>query len=222
LYLPNSGSVSPQKLCHHYAKNIDVRLNQKIDNLDDIDADHIVLANGIGSLSFLKNEDAFPIHTVRGQVSYLKASQQLKSLKTTICFGGYLSKAVEGKNALGSSFQKWLEHTDILESDNEDNLARLKDNIPSLDYEELEIETARAGMRVSSKDRFPIAGKVPEKENIYIATAFGSHGIVGSIAAAHLIADQIRGGAVSLPISSVKALSAQRFIDRLSKKNHQK
>lgn len=214
LYLPDAGTICPHKLCAYYAKDIDVHFNHAVNDLNDIEADAYVLANGIGATKFVE----LPIHTVRGQVTIAKQNDALSNLKANICYGGYMTAGVNGRHAIGSTFQKWLTHSDVLDEDDADNITRLKEAIPSLEDIDFNIDTSRAALRVSSKDRFPIAGRVPNEDNIYLSTAFGSHGIVGSLAAAYLIVDQMRGGVQSLPQTSVKALSLQRFIDRAEKK----
>lgn len=221
LFLPDAGSVSPKKLCAHYAKGVRVKLKHKIKALDELDADIIIIACAGASKDLLSDTDV-PIHTVRGQVTWVEATSETKAIKTNICYGGYFSAAVNGRHALGSSFQKWLDHTDVIESDNADNIKRLHDNVPALTNTDLPIQNARAGLRVASHDRFPIVGRVPCHDNIYIATAFGSHGLVGSIGAAHLIADQILGQPLSLPQKTVNHLSLQRFSIRAAKKSAQK
>jgi len=219
-YLPQSGSVSPQKLCHYYTQDIDLRLNTRIESLDDLkpDFDHIVIANGFDAARLLDAPDLLPIHTVRGQVTQIKSSGVFQNLKCNICYGGYLSAPINGVHTVGSSFQKWLDHTDVLPEDNAANLTRMTDNIPAFKNERTEVTTSRAGLRVASHDRFPLVGAIPNRDNTYISTAFGSHGIVGSLAAAHLISDLIRGGAFSLPQSAITHLNPQRFLDRLNKK----
>ncbi|NQZ13899.1 MAG: bifunctional tRNA (5-methylaminomethyl-2-thiouridine)(34)-methyltransferase MnmD/FAD-dependent 5-carboxymethylaminomethyl-2-thiouridine(34) oxidoreductase MnmC [Alphaproteobacteria bacterium] len=214
LYLPDAGTICPYKLCVYYAKDIDIHFNHEVNDLSDIDADAYVLANGIGATKF----EELPIHTVRGQVTIVKQNDALSNLRANICYSGYITAGVNERHAIGSTFQKWLEHSDILDEDDADNITRLKEAIPSLGEIDFEIDTSRAALRVSSKDRFPITGRVPNEDNIYLSTAFGSHGIVGSLAAAYLIADQMRGGVQSLPKSVAKSLSLQRFIDRAEKK----
>ncbi len=221
IYLPDAGSVSPKKLCAYYAQNIDVRLNATIENIDDLDADIIIIACASASKTLMREID-IPIHTVRGQVTWIEVTAQTQKIKTNICYGGYFSAPVNGRHALGSSFQKWLGHTDILEQDNKDNIQRVRDNVSACQNMDLPIQNARAGLRVSSHDRFPMAGRVPNTDNLYIATAFGSHGLVGSIGAAHLIADQILGQPLSLPNHAVEALSLERFARRSAKKEAKK
>ncbi|MAZ76361.1 MAG: bifunctional tRNA (5-methylaminomethyl-2-thiouridine)(34)-methyltransferase MnmD/FAD-dependent 5-carboxymethylaminomethyl-2-thiouridine(34) oxidoreductase MnmC [Micavibrio sp.] len=223
LYLIDAGALCPAKLCEFYARGIDVHLNHKVESLTDIEADAYVLANAFGAKDltdqFLSEVDGLPVYNVRGQVSIVDSSERLKHLKANICYGGYVSTSASGQQVVGSTFKKWINHTDVLDEDDQENIKYLKDSISALSKEMMNIKGARAGMRLSSQDHFPIVGKVPELDNVYSSVAFGSHGIVGSIAAAHLIADQLRGGPYSLPARTVKQLNAQRFIDRAQKKN---
>ncbi|MEH6478136.1 MAG: hypothetical protein V7727_20755, partial [Sneathiella sp.] len=46
LYLPDGGSVSPEKLCAAYMRDVEHHLNAPMENLDRIDADIKVLACG--------------------------------------------------------------------------------------------------------------------------------------------------------------------------------
>ena len=95
----------------------------------------------------------------------------------------------------------------------------LKEDVVSLSDEEFKAVSGRAALRAATNDRFPVVGAVSDTGNVYISAAFGSHGLVGSVAAAHLIADMIRGGTYSLPHRTANALASQRFLDRLKKRS---
>lgn len=217
LYLPDSGSVTPRKLCDFYTKDVDVQLNTYIDDLNNIDADVVILCNAqavqkFSPLSWL------PLEKVRGQVSVIEETSVTKNLKCNVHYGGYMSPSLSGIHMVGATFQKWFDHTKVIEEDHGRNIENLKNSLPVLEGESFNIKSGWAGLRTASKDRFPIIGPVPAKENVYVATAFGSHGIVGSIVGAHYLADLIRNGPRSLPISSTKALNPFRFVERERKK----
>ena len=222
LYLPDSGFVSPQKLCDFYARDIEVHLNTKIDDVSSLDAEAIdakaiILASGAAIKDF-EMLSWLPIETIRGQVSLLQETKASRNLKSNLCYGGYLSPSKNGIHVAGSTFEKWTKHTDVTTENHDDNIYKLKNNVAALADENFEIQSGRAGMRVATNDRFPVVGAVPNHNNIYVSSAFGSHGLVGSITAAHLIADLLRGGVCSLSADTVSALSAYRFIERAAKK----
>lgn len=217
LYLPDSGSVSPRKLCAFYARGVEVHLNTKIEDISVLDVDAIILANGAAVKNF-NMLSWLPIESVRGQVSLLQATAASSALKCNLCYGGYLSPSCENIHVAGSTFEKWVDHTEVTTENHEDNVRKLKENMPALRGEDFIVQSGRAGIRVATNDRFPVVGAVPNHNNIYVSSAFGSHGLVGSITAAHLIADLLRGGARSLPVDTAMALSPHRFVERAAKK----
>lgn len=207
LYLPDSGFASPEKLCRAYAEGVETRLLSDVLSLDDIDADAIILCAGADVNRFCPD---IPVHTVRGQITLAAENDASRQLKTNVCYSGYVSAPQGGYHVVGSTFQKWLTHTDALAEDNADNLAKLSAAVPALG--DLKITGARAALRCSSADRFPVIGHV--RDNIYVSTAHGSHGMVSTLTAGHLLADLLRGGLWSLPVHTVSALSPARFAAR--------
>ena len=202
LYLPNSARINPAKLCAAYADGIEVRR--------EVVKDAIILANGVAAKDPL---DWLPIHTVRGQISYVKANETSKNLKTNLCYGGYISAPMNGIHAVGSTFQKWLTHTDILEEDHQAIMENLAQNVPAIGS--FEIAGGRAALRTASQDRFPVVGAA---DDVFVSTAHGSHGIASSLASAHLLADFLRGGVRSFGKSTVNALDPSRFAERAARK----
>lgn len=203
LYLPDSAGLSPHKLCHALAG--DAKLTQQnVSDINALDHDAVILANGIGAMQFSN----LPLHTVRGQITRIKSTPQSRALKTNLHYGGYLAAARDGTHTLGATFQKWLDHTDIVPDDNAYNLDIMQAAVPSL-AGAYEITGARAALRCAAKDRFPVIGFV--QDGLYISTAHGSHGLVSSIAGAHLLADLLRGGIKSQSRATAALLSPSRF-----------
>ncbi len=229
LYLPDSGCVSLGKLYERYMEGVEVRLNAEVIALDDLEEDAVILACYGAVAADLGGMKWLPAHSVRGQGTLVKSSTATRSLKTGLCYGGHITPEIDGTHAVGSTYQKWLYHTDILDEDHEFNLARLAERVPSLTSEPLEIVGGRAALRTATKDRFPVVGPVPDKQswltgeernipNLYISAAHGSHGIVSTIAAAYLLADIISGRPYSLPAETVELLRADRFLKRDKRK----
>ena len=218
LHLPQSGSVSPYKLCHYYAESVEVNLGHPITDIKNLDEDVVIFCNG-SAVQDIVSEDWLDLETVRGQVTEVSATAISEAIQCNIHYGGYISRAYDGKHMIGATFQRWLDHDDEIDEDDADNIRNLKEALPTLNNQEFVTCNHRASLRTATKDRFPLVSKHPSQDNIFISTAFGSHGLVGSIMAAHYLADMLRGNPVNcLPKDTQYALSAQRFIDRAIKK----
>ncbi len=211
LYLPRSGSVSPRKICAAYAEGIEIHYNHKVDALSDIEADAVIITSAMGSASF-DETSWLDLRAVRGQVTYTEATPYSSNLKTALCYGGYCTPRPQGGHVVGATFQRWLDHSEIIEQDDADNLARLAEFVPKM-AEGMRVSGHRASVRTTSRDHFPVVGRVPVHEDLYISTAHGSHGILSSIAAAHLLRDMITGQAPSLSQDVIERLSPERYYD---------
>jgi tRNA 5-methylaminomethyl-2-thiouridine biosynthesis bifunctional protein len=202
LYLPRSGSVSPKKLCAAYVRGVEVQFNSYQAPQENNAC--VVLACGMGALKFIPH---LPLQSVRGQITLVKASASSLKLKTNLCYGGYMSTALGGQHIVGSTFQRWLDHTDHLAQDDHDNLAKLYSHVP--DFSGLEVVGARAALRTTAPDHCPVVGKVAE--NLYVSTAHGSHGILSSWMAAEIIASMILNSESSVSQAVLKRVSPDRF-----------
>lgn len=213
LFLPDAGQAAPHDLCHGWAMGTDIRLSKTPGEKEMNAFDAVIFANGSGVKEFLP---WLPVHTVRGQIITASASPASRSLKTGLCYGGYIGTAGEGQHVLGSTFQKWLHDTDIRDEDTRDILEQLENAVPGLGIHE--VTGARAALRCAAQDRFPVIGAIPGKPGCYVSAAHGSHGMISSLAGAHLIADLICQSPFSLPLESVNILSPQRFLDRAARR----
>ena len=204
LYYPDGASVSPFKLCHALAKGAEVVLNHTVKSLSDIKEEVVILANGY-ALDDLIDGD-LSLQSVRGQVSWVKPQSNING---NICFSGYVTpKTPDGFHILGSSYQPWDKNIDVREEDHADNIRRYNDAMDGNIIAD-DVIGGWAALRTASKDRFPIVGSL--KDNIYVSTAHGSHGIISSLMAAEIIAMQLIQGAVPAFRSVLRALSPMRF-----------
>jgi tRNA 5-methylaminomethyl-2-thiouridine biosynthesis bifunctional protein len=209
IYLPEAGSVSPHKLCQAYARGVEVHYGQNVDDLTALDVDVVVLACAHGARA---HADWLPLSTVRGQVSDVQASARSKKLKCALCYKGYIAPANDyGVHSLGATFQRWLDHDDAIVEDNADNIAKLAAFAPDL-VDGFKVVGHRAGLRTSTRDYFPIVGRMPDRDGVYITAGHGSHGVVSSFMAAHLLADMILDRPYALARDTVAALSPARFL----------
>lgn len=215
LYLPDSGYISPQTMCSFYAEGIEVRAGQ----YDPREFDGVILANGIQAKDHEGLSD-LPIHTVRGQISYVEPVDALP-VKTNLCFGGYLSASNSHGMMAGSTFQPWRTDIDVTEEDHRDILGKLYETVPAL-AAQLRVTGGRAALRCAAKDRFPVIGPVADSPGLYVSTAHGSHGLISSLAGAEYLADVICQTPVSLSRAAVAALDPARFALRQSKRDCQR
>lgn len=186
LYIEKSGKISPKKLCHEYVKGVEVHLNHPVSDVSLLEGTS-VLACGMGVLKF-ESAKNLPLKSVRGQVSYIGQTEVSKNLKCTLGYGGYIAPSERGVHCLGSTFQRWLDHTEILPEDDFSNIDKLAKSVPSLKGE-YKVFGHRAGVRTTSKDHFPIYEQIDDK--LFVSTAHGSHGILSTLKAAQHIADLI-------------------------------
>lgn len=208
LYLPRAGTVSPRKLCEVYARGVEVHLNTRIDDLYDLDGDATILACGYGALDF--PQAAFlPLRPVRGQVSYVQSSGDFGALKTALCYGGYVTPAINGVHCVGATFERQTNHREIKDADNDANLGQLFEAIPALNWG-VSIVDQWAGVRTASRDHFPVVGMLGE--GLYVSTAHGSHGVLSSLLLAKILTESILNHKNHVVSDSVfQALSASRF-----------
>lgn len=202
VYLPDAGFVSPMELCKTYSKNIPVHYGHEISQFNQIDADIIILA---GAYESKKIAPELELKPVKGQVTYIK---ELFPNKANVCFGGYLSPAQNGQHCLGASFHRGENNQDVSGQDDIDNIANLKS---VLGYEgKIEPIDNWVGVRCNSTDRYPIIGQY--KDNIYTSIAHGSHGIISSLLAAHILAYKLGSGIQPIGQNILNQISPYRFL----------
>lgn len=214
LYLPDSGSVSPEKLCHFYAQDIKVHLNHEVSDLNTIKEDAVILANAHNANQFELIPEV-SLDKIRGQITKVESDHGLENLKCNIHYGGYVSKSLDGKNMTGATFQKWSGQEDAIAEDDASNIETMAEALDLKDSD-FKVTSSRASFRSSPNDRFPLSGHI--NDNIYVSSSFGSHGIVGTLMSAHYLADLLRNGPKCLPIKTSKALNPHRFLERAEKR----
>ena len=217
LYLPDSGSVNVKKLCHYYAQDIEVRTKHKIEDYTHLNEDIIILCNAHAALEF-SGMNFIPLKKVRGQITKVQSTKHSQNLQCNIHFGKYISAAQNGMHHIGATFQPWEQEIDLVHEENFENINAIQEQISDLKNEDFEITGGWAQYRCASKDHFPIIGRVPHEKNVFTSLAFGSHGLVGSIQSAHILADLLRGKEHCLQFDMKKNIDYQRFSLRRQQK----
>lgn len=210
LFLSDSGFISPAALCKQNVENI-----VPIAGMPDRQSyDAVILANGIAAQADDNLKD-LPIHTVRGQISFLEAQTSL-NLKANICHGGYLSASQGVNHVAGATFQPWRTDTEVTQDDHEHIIGQLESAVPAL-RGAFSVKGGRASLRCAAKDRFPVIGKVAGAEGLYVSTAHASHGLITSMVGAEYLADLLMGTVWSIGQDSADSLDPDRFSRRLRK-----
>ncbi|QWK95235.1 bifunctional tRNA (5-methylaminomethyl-2-thiouridine)(34)-methyltransferase MnmD/FAD-dependent 5-carboxymethylaminomethyl-2-thiouridine(34) oxidoreductase MnmC [Plesiomonas shigelloides] len=139
-----------------------------------ITANHavVVLANGYRISEFGESEH-LPVYPVRGQVSHIPTDTNLSQLNTVLCAEGYLTPVnIRGdQHCLGATYGRGDTSTDLRDSDQQENLAKLQRSLPDVAWAQqvrvsqepqLEIPDARAAVRCATRDHLPLMGALPD------------------------------------------------------------
>jgi tRNA 5-methylaminomethyl-2-thiouridine biosynthesis bifunctional protein len=207
LWLPHSGSVDPRALCAWYARDADVVVAPPPG-----DPDAVIIATAWAAREHPALRH-LPLRPVRGQVTQIRATPSSRDIQTHLCFGGYLTPADQnGVHMLGATFDRDDFSTDLRAQDHDRNLAGLAAHVPT-DHTAAAIMGGRAGVRVTTPDHAPLIGRIqsPSGPPLFITLAHGSHGILSSLMAGLVLADQIAQAPPRLPSHALQWAQPGRF-----------
>lgn len=174
---------------------------------------HVVLANAAEAKQLTQTQN-LPLQSIRGQVTYLPSSPELKTISEIICAEGYLSPELSGFHHLGASYDLESHATDLLLESHQQNLQHLKNLLPGTNVNvELETLGGRVGFRTIAPDRTPVVGMHPHETNLWLNLAHGSRGLISCPLAGEHLASLMNSDPLPLPANLVKALSPARFAD---------
>lgn len=253
LSFPFGGWISPSHLCQSLLahKNIQVIQDELIsftEHSEKIElsckqknrnTNALILACANEAKSLL-NEHVISTKAIRGQISYIDASQA-PELNHVLCGSGYLAPAKDGFHCLGASYQIGEESTEVREQEHLSNLEILKE-FDKHWHQHANIKRivgGRASLRCSSSDYLPLAGALIEpnsfkrdfaklsqqakqlinqpvvfQQGLYLNIGHGSRGISSALLCAEIIARQINGEPAPLEQKIMNAISPNRFLIR--------
>ena len=128
----------------------------------------LVLANGAQLTQFSASE-RLQISPFRGQVSHVPAQFRLSQLATVLCANGYLTPSHQGLHCLGASYVKAAEHLDFCPQEQLENLGKMQQSYPNQSWvDDIDISgnSARVGVRMVTRDHFPMMGCAPDVAEI--------------------------------------------------------
>ncbi|RLQ23215.1 bifunctional tRNA (5-methylaminomethyl-2-thiouridine)(34)-methyltransferase MnmD/FAD-dependent 5-carboxymethylaminomethyl-2-thiouridine(34) oxidoreductase MnmC [Seongchinamella sediminis] len=201
-----------------------------------------VLCTGTGSTGFAPAQ-YLPLQSIRGQTSYLPASDASAGLRAAFCHQGYISPARDGVHCIGASFKLRDSSRELRAAEHRENVDKLATALPAWAASLAQLDpatlTGRVGFRCASPDYLPVVGPLPRRadflqtytalrknakrfidargdymQGLYINTAHGSRGLSSAPLCAELLASMICREPLPLSSDLCRALSPARFLIR--------
>ncbi|GAB6264361.1 bifunctional tRNA (5-methylaminomethyl-2-thiouridine)(34)-methyltransferase MnmD/FAD-dependent 5-carboxymethylaminomethyl-2-thiouridine(34) oxidoreductase MnmC [Photobacterium sp. R1] len=198
----------------------------------------VIVANGHRFEDFEQTKQ-IPAYAVRGQVSHVPSEGELAALKTVLCYDGYLTPVNPSTrtHCIGASYRRNSIDLTFSEEEHTDNRTRLMDCLPDAAWPEaidFSAQDARVGVRCASRDHLPFVGdicrfddvlsqyatlreqqesaeEVPVYPGLYAMIGLGSRGLSSAPLLGEVLASQLCGDPLPLPISVLDALHPGRM-----------
>ncbi|MHA6612421.1 bifunctional tRNA (5-methylaminomethyl-2-thiouridine)(34)-methyltransferase MnmD/FAD-dependent 5-carboxymethylaminomethyl-2-thiouridine(34) oxidoreductase MnmC [Photobacterium damselae] len=198
----------------------------------------VVIANGHRFTDF-EQTAKIPAYSVRGQVSHIPTNEQLGKLKTVLCYDGYLTpeNPHSHTHCIGASYDRNSVDLAFSEQNQHDNRQRLIDCLPQAEWAksvDISDNQARVGVRCATRDHLPFMGnvcrydelltqyenlkemqasadKVPVYNNLFALIGLGSRGLSSAPLVGEMMASQICGDPLPMPLSVLEALHPGRM-----------
>lgn len=198
----------------------------------------VVIANGHRFTDF-EQTAKIPAYSVRGQVSHIPTNEQLGKLKTVLCYDGYLTpeNPHSHTHCIGASYDRNSVDLAFSEQNQHDNKQRLIDCLPQAEWAksvDVSDNQARVGVRCATRDHLPFMGnvcrydelltqyenlketqasadKVPVYNNLFALIGLGSRGLSSAPLIGEMMASQICGDPLPMPLSVLEALHPGRM-----------
>jgi len=173
------------------------------------DADAVVLANARGVLDLVAGQ-AWPLHTVRGQVTRLPPGG-LPEIRRVIAREGYVA-AGAGQLVVGATYEHDDDDSAPRRASDLATLARLEAILPGAGERcALAAVSGRAALRATLPDRLPMLGAVGGQAGLYVAAGYASRGVVWAGLLGEALADRITRQPLPLEADLMRAIAPGRF-----------
>lgn len=196
-----------------------------LDSGEVLEGDAVVLCTAAATRDF-KGLGWLPLRTVRGQVTFCRATQASASWRQAHCHSGYVTPAFEGVHCIGATFDRQRQTPVVDPVDDQRNLAELERNVPALwralGGRNVEVVGQHAGLRCQSADTLPLAGPLADPrghpytvdESVMLNIAHGSKGLSHTPLCADIVADRLSGQPPATDRRVIASLAPERFIER--------
>lgn len=241
-YFPQAGWLNPASLCAALAAhgNIDVR------TLADVKS---VPQSGIAIIASGREADRFgqsaflPFLPVMGQTSRVTASAFSARLRTALGHEGYLTPDITGQHIFGATFTRNVRDAVLDTGADTVNFQQLEYYLPDFARSLGAVEGSHAAIRMTTPDRYPVVGALPDvaffqqayadlrhgrarqlfpaaqyQAGLFMLAGFGSRGLATSGLCAELLAAQLNGEPLPLQATLYGNLHPARFLVRQLKR----
>ena len=225
VFFPTAGWVVPGSLCRSWLDHPAIRLQtgcpvarveaisagwRVVDREGAVlaEADAVVLANARDALDLAPGQ-AWPLHTVRGQITQLPPGS-LPEIQRVISREGYVAPGA--RPLVGATYEHDDEDTTPRPQSDLANLARLEVILPGARARfAADAVSGRASLRATLPDRLPMAGAVGGQAGLYVAAGYASRGVVWASLLGEALADLMTGQPLPLEDDLVRAIAPGRF-----------
>lgn len=226
LYLPDTGELSPQKLCNHLRKSVDGYLSSEVETIQKEgelwqvldkegtllgEGEILILASGVETERLLQGMGLkLPLRTVGGQITQSLTPPMLKNQKANLCFGDYICAPIDGMVTFGATHRHDTDDVSITAEDHAANMQALNAVHEALPAQ-MEPCSGRAGTRTNMRDYFAACGAVDGQEGLYVSTAHGAHGTISTPLCAQILGALIFDRPMPVYRKVLQALNPLRF-----------
>ncbi|GGQ36308.1 tRNA 5-methylaminomethyl-2-thiouridine biosynthesis bifunctional protein MnmC [Shewanella litoralis] len=129
----------------------------------------LVVASGAQLTDFPQTKQ-LQISGFRGQVSHVPAKGELAQLSTVICANGYLTPQHQQLHCVGASYVKDPKHLVFCAQEQHENSLKMKQSFPNSNWpNDIDVSNndARVGVRMVSRDHFPVMGCATNVEELF-------------------------------------------------------
>jgi tRNA 5-methylaminomethyl-2-thiouridine biosynthesis bifunctional protein len=168
------------------------------------EVDAVCVAAGLGAAALASD---LPLAPVRGQTSWTTDV----TLGCAVAWSGYAAP-FDGGLLFGATHDRERSDAETLPSDHGRNLQLLAEVLPDIASRIAPDRLrGRAGVRMATPDRMPVAGPLPAAPGLYVLTGQGSRGFTTAPILAEHLAALIRGAPSPLPRDQQRLVGAERF-----------
>jgi glycine/D-amino acid oxidase-like deaminating enzyme len=200
IFHPPDGSLQPARWVRRLAARAvgagaELLEHQRVESIDELEADHVVLATDGYTQGLLPELDAIVMPT-RGQVLVTEPLERLLFACPHYARHGYdyWQQTPEGRLVVGGFRDKALDHEHTAEEEVTPLIqGHLERFVTELLGEAPKITHRWAGIFGATKDRLPLVGAVPGHDNVWVSCGYSGHGNVLGLACGELVAGAILG-----------------------------